>query len=382
MEKKILHIITNDKFSDYAIKQFSTPEMCSEFVLIPVNEISCETEIKHMASVIVMKPDSDDYINLLHRLGDYSCVILHGLFWGNWQSRIIETVPSTTKLAWVFWGGELYNRSDLRSTFLAPITKLLCDFRSIFKGKQPSCHWQIPIEQFRRIDYCITSLEEEYEFAYKYIGNPDLKHIWYAYYSIEDTIGTELMKQRCSGDNIWFCNSVAENVNIFDGLCYLRRPCVRKDIKKSKIITPVSYGEPWVRNIVLKWGERLFGDNFMPLKHYLPREEYNSMMLSCSTMILPYLEPAAHGNILTALWLGMRVYLSEKSMSYTYFTRIGCKVYSIEYDLVERADRFMPQTDVELKQNRKVLLDLYGREHTMQMVRETVQELSTPKTDN
>ena len=98
----------------------------------------------------------------------------------------------------------------------------------------------------------------------------------------------------------------------------------------------------------------------VPLVYYMPRSEYNTVLLSCSTMVQPHYRPQAQGNIITGLWLGMCVYLSEKSFAYQYFKRIGIQVYSIERDL-RNGFLYSPERDWKtIERNRSVLRYWYG----------------------
>ena len=92
---------------------------------------------------------------------------------------------------------------------------------------------------------------------------------------------------------------------------------------------------------------------------FLPRDEYNELMFSCSTMIQPHFRAQAQGNIITALWLGMRVYLSEKNFAYRYFKRLGAIVFSLENDLSKEGFSALPEETVV--RNRTVLLQWYDK---------------------
>lgn len=123
---------------------------------------------------------------------------------------------------------------------------------------------------------------------------------------------------------------------------------------------PLSYGVPWIRNAMIKLGRLFFGKRFVPIVDYLPLKEYNKLMLDCNTIILPYWQPAAQGNIITSLWLGMRVYLSERSMAYTFFKRLGAHIFSFESDFKKYG--CTPITEEEFQQNRAVLEKWYSKE--------------------
>jgi len=366
----ILHLLTDDKFADYAIAQFSAPEMQSDFVLIPSN--NAMDLVKHIDRCTIIQQRSPEFEDLLSRLDQYSAIFFHGLFWGGWQNPMLERIPKSVKVAWYFWGGEIYSRQDLEVAFLSPLTKFVYRLHSLKKtNRSEDCTWQIQTELFKRADYCLTSIREEADFARQYLG-ASFKHLWYTYYSLEDTIGALLTKQ-CHGNNVWIGNSSAIENNHLDVLRVIYMSRRKLNLTNRGIIMPLSYGEVWTRNLVKRIGELIFGKRMRVLETYIPREEYNEMMLSCSTMILGYLEPAGQGNIITALWLGMRVYLSEKSMAYTYYKRIGAKVFAIEKDL--KTYGFAPLLDEERAENRKVLNQWYGKQHVLQAVNDVVNEL-------
>ena len=343
----ILHFFSDDIFSNYVIGQFSEPGMCSEFVLMtPTQETKYFHHFERVRRVTPYEKEEMDQV--IASLSDYSAIILHGLFYP-WCETILRSVPDKVKVAWEFWGGEIYGRRDLASGFKAPLTRFIDKLHTIKKQKSDSS-WQLPLGLFQRIDYCLTAQKEEYEFAKAYLGSSRLKHLWYTYYSIEDTVG-DLIDMRSDGDNLWFCHNAFVESNAFDAAIKLFLSH-RKHHRGRSVIMPLSYGSPWVKKAMNKLGPRLF-DDFVPLTAFLPRTEYNRLMLRCSTMILPCYRPAGQGNIITALWLGMRVYLSEHSISFDYFKRIGLIIFSFESDF--RTYGCQKLSDEEVLHNRNVL---------------------------
>lgn len=374
MQKKILHICTDDKFTDYVIKQFMAPEMVSEFVLVPSN--NAKNLVSQVDQCKIVCQGSSDFDVLLNSLNQYSAIVLHGMFWGKWQVPILQHIPKSVKVAWVFWGGDLYARQDLRNSFYSPISAILNRLHKRKISINIDTSWEIALNLYNRVDYCITSLYEEFEYAQRYT-KASFQYFWYSYYSVEDTIGEALLNSQCDGSNIWIGNSAALVNNHFDILWHLLKKGMLRKLKGCQVVMPLSYGEPWVRNLVKKVGAFLFGKRLQTLEQYIPRNEYNALMLSCSTMVIGYLEPAANGNIMTALWLGMRVYLSEKSMAYTYYKRIGCHIFSIEHDLNRKnKDCFARLSYEDVIQNRTALMQEYGKRHTDQAVRELVEILT------
>ena len=365
----ILHLLTDDKFADYGITQFSAPEMESDFVLIPSNGVM--HLVKQIDKCTVIRQQSQEFEDLLNRLGQYTGILLHGLFWGKWQTLVLQRVPKHIKVAWYFWGGEIYSRTGMEEQFLAPKTKFFYRLHELQKKSVIDSSWQIPFDLFKRVDYCLTSMREESDYAKQYTS-ASFEHLWYTCYSLEETIGS-LMDSRCNGTNIWIGNSSGIENNHLDVIWTLRKSGLLRSLNSAKVIIPLSYGSKWVRNLILKLGRVLLGKRMQALTDFMPREDYNKLMLSCSTMILGYWEPAGQGNIVTAMWLGMRVYLSEKSLAYTYYKRIGANIYSLESDL--KKYQFTPLSEEERAHNREVLSKWYSKQHVMEAVKNVVHAL-------
>lgn len=364
----ILHFLSDDKFSDYVIGQFSSPEMQSEFVLMYESETT--KYFQNVDKIPRVNPyHKEEMDRLLASLENYSAIILHGLFYP-WCETVLRSVPKNLKVAWVFWGGEVYGRKDLRYSFLAPLTKAVClakDFKDKIAGKRNG-QYELPKELFQRIDYCLTDMQEEFEFAVQYINSSNLKHIWYNYYSIDETVG-KLMNSQAFGDGVFVGNSCTIECNYFDVFWKLRR--LLKDNKR--VVVPLGYGSPWLKKRVMDYGKKSFGSRFTPLIDFLPLEDYNKILLSCSTMIQPQHRNQAQGNVITGLWLGMRVYLSERNFAYPYFKRLGMNVFTVEHDLNDEGqDPFAPLSQQEIDYNRKVLLEWYNwdvmKEKNLKMV--------------
>lgn len=362
----ILHLLIDEKFSDYVVEQFSGAEMQSDFVLV-----SATRQMKYFHSiekVRVVNPQNDLEIHqLLIDISNYNSVIFHGLFF-QWQEWIINNWPTGVKIGWVCWGGEIYAQHDIRDSFLKPLSKFAKKLHWWRHRQEP---WIFPKDLIQRTDYCLTCTSAEYDYVKNYLSVP-IQHLWYTYYSIEDTIGS-LKECRCKGHNIFIGNSATIECNYLETLMQVRK----LSIGNRNIIIPLSYGEPWVRNMCLKWGKLLFGNHFTPLVNFIPREAYNATMLDCSVMIQPHLREQAHGNIVTGLWLGMRVYLSENGIDYKHFKDIGCIVFSIERDLqCGNLNALAPMSDIDVAHNRQILLAVYGKEHVNFEIRNIVKNIA------
>lgn len=364
----ILHFLTDDKFADYAITQFSDPEMQSEFVCL--NTAGRMDLVKLRDRTQVIWPYSEEFRTFLDEsLGKYNAIILHGMHWGWWQRWILQKVPKNVKVAWVFWGGEIYGRSDCDILRYAPITKYITRIHQWKSCRDKiDTSWELPIELYQRIDYCLTSEQEEYEYAKAFVRNDHMQHIWYTYYDIDATVGA-LKDAWYNGNNVIVGNSATETCNYFDVIPIIRK-CLGKD---QRVVLPLSYGAPWITNAVSKYAKFFLGNAAMPLLDFMPRNEYNKILQSCSVMIMPQYIPQAQGNIVTGLWLGMRVYVSEKSMAYQFLRRIGCKIFSYESEFSKY--KLSPLSQEDIDHNRKVLRENYSKEHVLEGAKNVVRAL-------
>lgn len=368
----ILHVMPTEKFTDYAIAQFSALEIKSEFVLIPIDDPL--EYVKQRDKTKIVKYKSAEYSNLLTHLGDYTGIILHSAHY-YWAEDVLRAVPDYVKVAWMFWGGEIYGRHDIGEHFLAPITSLISRIHTMHKiveeKKKKDYSWELPIELYQRVDVCLTDEKEEYEYSKCFLRNK-MTYMWYNYYTLEEMMG-QMYEERCNGNNVIIGNSATDSCNYWDVLLRLKA----LHIGERKIVLPLSYGAQWISKSVSRYSKILFPKNTMPLLDFMPREEYNKVLLGCNTMIMGHYHPQAQGNIITGLWLGMRVYLSERSMTYHYFRRIGCKVYSIEHDLNRKnPDVFAPMTQEDIDTNRVVLKKFYSKEEMHKRNLEIVKALS------
>ena len=155
----ILHLVTDEKFTDYAISQFSAPEMMSEFVLVPSN-FNSGVKVNHVGLTRIIIPWSDDFYDLLTRLGEYDAILFHGLLWGQWQSPVLRAIPENVKVAWMCWAGEIFSRNDLNRHFTGTITNVICDIRKLTgRTGKVDVSWQVPVELYEKVDFCLTGEE-------------------------------------------------------------------------------------------------------------------------------------------------------------------------------------------------------------------------------
>ena len=365
----LLHYMFDDKFADYAIEQFSNKKIESKFILV-INTTTIKY-VKNIDKVLLLSPEEVESLTTTDLYADVTGVIFHGLF-TPWQEKLLKKIPNSIKVAWMFWGAEIYGVEKIRKTFLAPFTLLIYNLRKIYQRikLKKTNKYCVPFEVFDRIDYCLTDVDFEYNYA-KCVLNNKMQMIWYNYYSIEETVG-KLINSVVSGNNVFLGNSSTIENNYIDALIKLK-----KVLNPEQFITiPVSYGDKWVRNLVVRIGNAIFKERFKPLIKFMPLNEYNIRLLDCGIMVMNHYRPNAQGNIITGLWLGMRVFLSKKSMVYQYFKRLNLIIFSVEDDLNKDNLKLGKLTEEEILHNRTILNQLYSNNAINIAVNEIIHNLS------
>ena len=368
----ILHLVTDEKFTDYAITHFSAEPATSVFVLVQRYNLPI-THVKQKDQVRIIRYASDDYQSLLASLDQFACVFSHGLF-EKWQEEIIQHTPASVKVAWMCWGGELYGLPHLRNSFLSPSAKclhLLKRFVYKLRGKQLLDGISyVSQDTFKRINYCITDCLEEFNYANKHLGG-HMQHIWYNYYSIEETVGA-LQSHIVNDMHILLGNSSTFECNHLMAMRQLSRIGL---MPNQQVILPLSYGDSWLRERLMQLGPRILRKHFKALTDFMPRDEYNQIMTSCGVVIMPHYRQQAFGNLLTALWLGAKVFVSKHSIVFPFYARLGLHVYTFEDDLT--AEAISTPLPIELQQhNRAVLLAEYGAEAMHPRINQLIEQLN------
>lgn len=200
----------------------------------------------------------------------------------------------------------------------------------------------------------------------EYIKGEQVKN--FNYYPIENILGN-LSSQMVNGNIIMIGNSASFSNNHSYAFKYLSR----LSIKGKQIVTPLNYGgSPAYIEHIIKQGGKIWNDSYKPLLDFLPLDEYNKLMLSAEICIFSNWRQEAAGNIRIALYLGAKVFLSEKSPFFHFLQEIGIKVYALEK--IKQEDLDTPLDDETKKRNREIIFNLYNEKATIENIRKIWKE--------
>lgn len=263
---------------------------------------------------------------------------------------------------WLMWGGDLYNTHLVYEGFpiyyepwyLGP-KFLVYKFLSKFKIRIPSRKKMLSFIR-DRITYFIS--DSDFEVAHKYISQYiNGKQVkGFSYYSI-DTILGPLKNERIQSDNIMIGNSASFTNNHTYAFKYLSN----LDLKKKKVIMPLSYGgsEKYKQHVIKK-GKEKFGGSCCPLLEFIPLDDYNQLMLSTGICVFANWRQEAFGNIVMGLYLGAKVFMSNRSPLFDYLKRKDLIIYELE--TIQQSDIDLQLSDSERINNRRIIEGMFSEE--------------------
>src|SRR6185312_8146313 len=155
----------------------------------------------------------------------------------------------------------------------------------------------------------------------------------FSYASIEDDFRKADFRNIFSeGDGVIIGNSNSPTSNHIDCFNAINLP----SMLNKKFFVPLSYGNhDAYTKLVIHQGKKIFKDNFIALTDFLPKDDYIKLLQQCSIAIFAHERQQALGNIIIMLWLGIKVFLSENNLIYSFFKESGAFIFSVQKHLNE-----------------------------------------------
>ena len=378
----ILHIASDEKFINNANYIFEKAfPGCNHFIILHPRFNRSLTYVK-LNKNFELVPKGNNLIEILsERTQNYDCVFLHGITELN--STVFLSSKDKHKFIGIFWGAELYTeenfpgqslKGELTASIKLPEDEYTLKERIKDIIRKVVYHKQLTIDNATKLAtpllsyFCFLSKEGLHPFKEKRLISEDCRHIPFTYYPLEYIIkGNEFSV--VNGNNILLGNSAIYTNNHLEAFQILRHI----NIENRKIIVPLSYGNALYADYIQAKGFKLFNESFLPLREFMPLDEYTKKMQSCGIVIMNHYRSQGVGNILAALWLGSKVYLNESNTFLHYLRRIGIRVCSIEQDLVkENKLALMNISDNEIEHNRSILKQEIGEETVIERLKQSV----------
>lgn len=361
--KPVVHIATDEKFIDAAYKIYERAFPGKNLFLILLNKD--QKEIKYLSDSIpyvFIKTDDQIRPKVKDSVGDAKMVMFHEM--NSCQTEIaLSLSEQDVALGWTVFGYEVYNNPYLFGKELygektyaqfvkncrSKIKNILRPYyHRIFRGQQDPFERKITVME--QMDIVGILYNEELQLYKERMNfNDDVKHLRFTYYPLDVVVNK---KAKVPGSNIMLGNSASYTNNHLEAFDLLKEI----DIGDRKIICPLSYGVEEYAIEIEKVGNKVFSSNFEPLINFLPLKAYQQVLQGCGIMIMNQYRQQAVGNVVNAMYMGAKVFLSNKNTLYHYLKRIGCYVYCVEEDLVPNNRKVLNLLDKEQIQHNQKLL--------------------------
>lgn len=365
MTMKVIHFIVDDKFINGTIALLDEFDWLENQYYIFTNK----HYFKYITLDRIQKINKHQILEIITDSNSCDVIVIHGL--ASLPSKYICSINRQIKVCWLAWGYDIYSntypqfpliklKDRIRPKTLDLVNTLI--YYSKY-GLREGLYRLLPnkrkehklfFKAINRFDF----FSGVYPIEYKLVKNNPFfraKPILYSYVSLSikqlyrpNSISNDVLPK---GNNIQVghCSSILCNhIDTFNRIKKL-------NLGDRKIITPLSYGaNNYYVSSVCRAGYKMFRNNFVPLKKFIPKEDYICYMSSVSMAIFNIDQQSAAGGIKISLWNGAMVFLPEKSIGYEYFRGMGYIVFCIEKDLTqENIEKGL--SEEQIMWNRKLL---------------------------
>lgn len=339
--KLIVHIATDEKFIDsaYDIYEKAFPGM-NCFLILHGQDDNNFKYLKKLDKYIIVKTNSDYFVTIEQFCKDAKVMVFHGMTY--YQAILVDKLHKhSKKYVWSMFGAEVYsNNLIFKKESVGPKTykNFVFSYKKciknilrpahylLFKGKETPN--KVVKKSLIKMDYAAILYQEEFH-KFKDLGviKDTVKHLIFTYYPLNLVIkkNDDFVKK----SNLLLGNSASYTNNHIEAFEILEK----FNSKDLQIIVPLSYGNNKYAKNIIKIGHEKFGDNYKPLTEFMPLENYQKILQNCGIVIMNHHRQQAVGNVMNAVYLGAKVFLSEKNTLFHYLKRIGCHIYSVEHDL-------------------------------------------------
>ncbi|MDW7773853.1 MAG: TDP-N-acetylfucosamine:lipid II N-acetylfucosaminyltransferase [Desulfobulbaceae bacterium] len=368
----------DEKFIDAAYRIFEEVNPDNNLFVLVSDGNEFLQYIKNTPITRVTKQEflSTDFIKTL-RL--YDMVVLHYL--DNLKIQLLARSHNSVNFVWLGWGADYYDliTGDTRK-LLKPLTYELFKKQYVRKSirvikriiKKLFLEHVSKSQVINKIRFFAPVLFEDYLLVKKTIPHFRPKYISWNYGTLEDDMIRGFEDYSVSDDNILIGNSATYPNNHLDTFELLKN----LQLSGRKIFCPLSYGDSVLKKNIIKIGHKIYGENFFPIKNFLPSEEYINLISSCSVVIMNHLRQQALGNIVIMIYLGAKVFLDEQNPVYCFFKKQGTFVFSMD----DLSSEYTTRLDIKsIKHNRNILSKHWSREVILSKTHKLIETIKDDK---
>jgi hypothetical protein len=383
----ILHFVRDEKIIDQIIENFTAITSENYFLVFIENQNQVFTHIKKTGlNITVFNTKNDDINNIVNKIVP-TAIIIHSLHY--YFAKTILNLDKPIPICWIAWGFDVYHLPRIRPKIYGEKTKqfiigkkpfyrietIIKRFRFtrklFYSAKNEKDYYTMVFKSIDRIDYFCSYMKEDYNYLNFHYKNK-LLFLYSTFSTIDQYLaGNKDLRLKENANNILIGNSNSLESNYLD---VINRLSVYKD-EINKAYFTLSYGKNQNHKFeVINQGEKHLGNHFHPLLDFMDRNQYIQLLQSCSAGVFYHYRQQAMGNIIALLYMGARVYLSEKNPAYHYFLRNGILVNCFEKEF-DSYKATKPAKN-ERENNRNKLNLLFNKESVLSDLKALTQTLT------
>lgn len=389
---KGIHIFDDDKFIDTAIELFEkfSPKSYKYYVIVPDLKCKFQYVTSSLVEPILLKTASEreEFVNEIIRQR-YKVVYLHAL--NKRKRELIKILPEHVVAVWFIWGYDLYNAWPvLQEKIYSRLTQSFLnkdkEWRNILKNRFKKSLWSYKLflwfhkknnprfspiyeklapthkdyyEAVQRVDVVVPVVKAEM----KILRRMDIPAVYapFSYVYLESLVKIDQPEHR--GLNILVGNSGAPSNNHLEIFQMLSRI----NLNGRKIYVPMSYGgSDAYRDLIIKKGYELLGENFIPMVQFLTLDAYTQIISSCGTILFNQIRQQGVGNIVAMAYLGAQIFLNKKSPVYNEMREMGVQVFSIEDFSLKKLQ--VGLNEEQRKKNKRLMEETYSLKSVLKKI--------------
>jgi hypothetical protein len=331
-----LHITHDDKFIDIFIRrqQRLFPDQKNKYIIY--HDSQTLTYVKS-PEVLFAPLHSKKFTELIGNLNQYTNIYIH--YFSPLLTNFVLSIPPTVKVTWLFWGSDAFYLPTFVSSIYTPKTLAIINqyypheiyrlsysrrwFIASIKGwfkrnKDARRH----IAAMNRIDYFGHYLPEDYQLIRKATGMK-AQLLDFNYGSVNDFAAPVTSSN--TENALLLGNSADASNNHIEAL-----EAIARTGGNTKVYCPLSYaGYPEYIQQVIKTGNKLLGERFIPLTNFIPKQQYDEMMGAVKYVVMNHRRSQAFGNITAQLSYGNQLYMNSYSTLYKFLTGLGLEITTL-----------------------------------------------------
>ncbi|WP_296386908.1 TDP-N-acetylfucosamine:lipid II N-acetylfucosaminyltransferase [Winogradskyella sp.] len=343
----VLHFVTDEKVTDQIIENFSKVDKSCFFLVFELSHCETYKYITSSSDRLIKFQILNDDINDIIKKHNVTTILTHAFHLE--YAKAILKISKSLKIAWYTWGFDVYGLPKIKPLTYAPLTnkyllqttpklrigRVILKYgvlrKLYFLFTKEEDRYSMIYRALKRVDYFVTYLEEDYKYFSNQYSN-SFNYINCPFSTIDQYLaGNNDLHIANNAVNILIGNSNSEESNHLDALEHIFKQ--KEGYDDLSIYVPLSYGGNInYRECIIKEGEELFGDSFVPLLEFMNRKDYIEVLRSCSVGVFYHYRQQAMGNIIAMLYLGSRVYLSKKNPAYAFFVDNNISVFDLDKD--------------------------------------------------